>query len=192
MIIDGSAYGTIDYTDELYNNNYENSLIREWLNSVFIETAFDTLQKEVIAVTTVDNTSKKVADYTNGSVYLNEANDTSDKVFLLSKSEAKNGCADKVDSKNNNALIYKYDCLTDADFSTATSRQKKVTDYAQAIGTYADDNNTGWWWLRTPSTEIPTNAQAGDSAHRINLAGETISNNVKQFGGVVPAMWITL
>ena len=181
MIIDAQKYA--DVTDGNSDNSYADSAIRAWLNASFINTAFDELQREVILTTTVDNTDKVVADYNSntGNPYLCE--NTEDKIFLLSKAEIKNGAV-------KNGFIY--ELLTDADFSTDASRQKTVTAYAISQGVYADANNGGWWWLRTPYYDY-NNPEKDYSAHVIKVSGAINMSKVDTAtGGVVPAMWIQL
>ena len=160
MIIGGMAYdGT--------NNNYENSDIRAWLNAEFINTAFDALQRELIATTEVNN-GKDSTGYTAPKFY---GNNTNDKVFLLSRAEVK---------------VEAYGITSN------TARAKKVTDYAKSQGAYADANNAGWWWLRTPAPNS-SNSSKDDMVHRIKLDGSIHSSNAMQStGGVVPAIWVNL
>ena len=182
MVIDAQKYG--NNTSGAHDNSYENSTIRAWLNNEFIKTAFSDLQKDVVLTTTVSNSDKAIADYNSptGNPYLSA--DTEDKIFLLSKSEIKNGVV-------KNGVTYAY--LTDADFSTDASRQKKATAYAIAqIGSGYDATNGAWWWLRTPYYDYT--APAKDySAHTIKVNGTIHMSTVDvATGGVVPAMWIQL
>lgn len=71
--------------DEKGSNNYENSTIRQWLNSTFYDTAFkDDETKRRIKETLVDNSLASTTDEENKHVCRN----TRDKVFLLSAKEA--------------------------------------------------------------------------------------------------------
>lgn len=100
-------YGyTACYTDDTYTyfaNNYEHSYIRQWLNNNFYYTAFNDSQKNNIVLSL--NTNKSI--YTSENVVLFEpynselisfdrsitdfdANNTEDKVFLLSFDELSN------------------------------------------------------------------------------------------------------
>jgi hypothetical protein len=162
MIIDAHRYD-----DD--KNNYVDSEIRAWLNGNFIDTAFGELQKEVILVTEVDNSSKTVADYSGNHPYLCE--NTNDKVFLLAKSDIKNA---------------------DYGFNGEADRKKTATAYAIANGAYVDSNGGAWWWLRTPTYDY-TRPDKSDLAHNIKVSGAIHSSNVYlTTGGVVPAMWIAL
>ena len=162
-------------------NNYKDSTIRNWLITTFYNTAFGDLQKEVIAMTVVDNDDKVIGDYTNGNKFFCE--DTEDKIFLLSKGEVK-----MYDSFNENG-----------------ERMKKVTDYAKIQGAYSDENGGDWWWLRTPTYTSEKTYGSGnnavtiktpnksDTAHNIKVDGSIWSTVVTtDTGGVVPAMWINI
>lgn len=107
-----------------YANNYELSNIRKWLNDNFYNTAFNTLEKDIIQITSVDNSAESAAidnDYICG--------DTEDKVFLLSTQEV--------------SFIH----------STIGSEIIKATgsDYAKAQGLCVKDNGYSNWSLRSPS-----------------------------------------
>ena len=188
MVIDAQVYEVrADGDGAAHDNSYESSYIRQWLNSTFMATAFADLQQEVISLTTVDNTSSKVADYVNSSPFLSIASNTDDYIFLLSKGEAKTGSPDKGTGAD---YKYSYDCLNDVDFSTQAARQKKATAYAVASGVYVDDSNGAWWWLRTPSYEADK-PDKDYAAQTIKVDGSVHSGVVDTTtGGVVPAMWI--
>ena len=167
MIIDAQTY------DVTCDNNYEESTIRTWLNETFLNTAFNELQKGVILVTEVDNSSKTAADYSGNQPFL--SNNTNDKIFLLSKSDVKN-------------TSYGYTYVKNE--SSNSTKTKTVTEYAKSQGVYANENNGGWWWLRTPmyNSDNPTKA---DLAHNIKISGTIHSSTVYlSSGGVVPVMWI--
>ena len=67
-----------------------------------------------------------------------------------------------------------------------------VTAYAISQGVYADANNGGWWWLRTPYYDY-NNPEKDYSAHVIKVSGAINMSKVDTAtGGVVPAMWIQL
>ena len=78
-------YGSTAYWGNIeksyYANNYSKSYIRKWLNNDFYYTAFNISQQNKIKLETLDNSAG--ATY---SAYGSES--TSDKVFLLSASEA--------------------------------------------------------------------------------------------------------
>ena len=155
-------------------NNYEYSYIRNWLITDFFNTAFDSLQKEIVKTTLVENNDKVVGDYSNGNKFF--CQDTEDKIFLLSKGEVK-----------------KYQTFNDN-----SERMKTVTDYAKAQGAFANASGGDWWWMRTPtyqSKDSSGNATTNksDLAHNIKIDGSIFSSNVYlSTGGVVPAMWISI
>lgn len=138
--------------DQKYNTNYaavtwESSSMRSWLNGYgasvnqpetdysrknFINSAFTSMQRNAIKKTNVVN---------GNNIY------TSDKVFLLSKSEVYN---------TDTAASYGFA----KDYSTYDeARRSRCSTYAYAMGTwryhntdatYTKYNGNIWWWLRSP------------------------------------------
>lgn len=175
-IIDSQQY---DY-DGSYSNNYANSTIRSWLNDTFYETAFNSLQQEIINVTTVDNSIRSTNPYQNVSEFNSGTNNyacsnTQDKLFLLSQYEVTN---------------------TNYDFSTYSTydslRQKKNTDYAKVQGCWTSMSSgyegNGGWWLRSPSCNSCNYAWSV-----FYYGGTNYEDIVKRASrGVVPALWIRL
>lgn len=177
MIIDSQEYQAADSSINTTNSNrYATSAIRDWLNQVFYETAFDELQRQVILTTVVKN------DLTSmGSGYDNPSNpnpfpsdDTNDKIFLLSRGDLKNS---------------EYG-FTNPDLSVVDSKRKKAaTDYTKCQGVYLDQNGS-WWYVRTPYYNT-SNTSVSDAVHRVK--GDSTLHQTKVYlttGGVVPAMWI--
>ena len=155
------------------SNNYALSAMREWLNGTFYDTAFKTLQKNLIILTTVDNSvrstnpNEEAYRFRTTNRYVCE--DTLDNVFLLSEQEV----------TNNN-----YGCSSDPN-SESNSRQKIHTDYAlsQGVATYSG------WLLRSP--ENGSNSRA----YYVNRSGYSNGTQMlsrKEYCGVVPAIKIKL
>ena len=111
-------------------NIYSKSLIREWLNAEFYNTAFDDLQKEVIAITKVDNSPKSSGYEEN--VYSCE--DTEDKLFLLSAQEA---------------------FTVGYGFDSDESRIKRVSDYALMFNLDTTEEGDCYWRLRSSADYTP-------------------------------------
>lgn len=154
-IIDAQAYDTS-------SNSYEGSMIREWLNKDFYETAFNEIQQELILDTTVDNSVASTGSQNNPY----SSADTEDKIFLLSRAEVKDSTYGITDN---------------------STRVKAPTDYAVAQGLYKDIGNVGWWWLRSPyndSYSVSYRIKTDGSIHSIDVGYIT--------GGIVPALWLDL
>lgn len=146
-----------------YNTGYEDitwetSTIRKWLNNDFLNEAFSAEEQAKIQSTTV------TAD-ANPEYSTDPGNDTTDKVFLLSITEAE-----------------EY-------FTSDSARQCKPTKHAVTNGAYVNSDNCNcWWWLRSPGGYSDYAAYVfidgsldycGGGAHRT-------------FGVVRPALWISL
>jgi hypothetical protein len=126
------------------SNTYSNSEISFYLSGTFLSSAFTSGSQSLMAITTVDSVS--------------------DRIFLLSNSEAEN-------------TSY---------FSGNSSRIRMPTDFAKANGAQEppESGQGGWWWLRTASSE--GNAISACDVHSGgNIAHYSVSN---ESGGVVPAL----
>lgn len=148
---------------------YDGCSIRQWLNEVFYEEAFNDVEAKYIAVTDVDNSAASTGDEDNQNVCEN----TSDKVFLPSMQDA-------------------YD-IKDASIAL----HKKTTKYAQVRGAYTTPESNvglkrywgyGFWWLRS---------QLASTALQVRFVtrdGEFESGGSYYYAanGVVPALWLTL
>lgn len=73
-------------TASVYDNNYQYSDIRGWLNTDFYNTAFSSTEQSNITTTEVDNSVASTGDASNSYT----CDNTNDKLFLLSYSEATN------------------------------------------------------------------------------------------------------
>ena len=122
---DGTVYLLCDsiITNRRYDensNNYANSEIRAWLNNEFYNTAFNSLQQELIQITNVDNSAQSTGYSENKYACEN----TDDKIFLPTYREV--GGFGYVASNE--------------------SRTKIASDFA--VGGYAGSASS--WWLRSP------------------------------------------
>lgn len=111
------------YNEEDVDVTWENSSIRNWLNSSFMNIAFNETEQAAILETVVDN-SKAEGD---SSFDTNGGNDTKDRLFLLSYQEA----------------FVDY-------FTSYSARICKPTAYAEKQGASIYDARTCVWWLRSP------------------------------------------
>ena len=205
LVIDAQAYqSNVTYADGdekyhkeysynasgTYANNYEDSTIRNWLITTFYESAFNDLQKEVIALTKVENDDNAIGDYSNGNKFF--CSDTEDKIFLLSKGEVKNTSYGFTYVKNE---------------TTNSSRQLGTSDYSYAVikANGYEPTSGAWWWMRTPTYSSTKDYKEGtntvtiqtpnksDTAQNIKVNGTIWSTVVTEpAGGVVPTMWIQL
>lgn len=161
MIIDSQQFDFEQY--ERAESNYKESTIRKWLNREFFNKAFNSLQRQLIEMTEVDNSAESTGY--NPNEYACE--NTADTIYLLSQKEL------------------------DTYFPTNESAKRKNTDYAKSqgcsTGTGAEIAGNGYWWLRSPR-----GSAAGD-AMGVNYYGgsDFIGVNATSYG-VVPALTIKL
>ena len=122
IMISRYALECMPFNDEYGDVTWETCSLRAWLNDDFIAAAFSESEAEML-------TETKVKAETNPNYETDPGNDTTDKVFLLSLSEAE-----------------KY-------FPTDEERRCTVTDYVLTEKPFFDtDDMYGWWWLRTPGS----------------------------------------
>ena len=81
LVISQYALDCKRYNEERGNTSWEECTLRKWLNSDFLNSAFDSTEQNLIQLSTV--TADKNPKYST-----NQGNDTKDKVFLLSAKEA--------------------------------------------------------------------------------------------------------
>ena len=146
--------------DESKYRGWEKSEIRTWLNSTFLNTAFTASEQAAIMTTTVST-----PDYHGNS----GGSDTEDKIWLLSREEAK---------------MY---------FTSDGARKAVPTEYAVAQGAWQSGGNKldgvgcCWWWLRLPGS-------ISSYASYVYSGGSIYHNyNVNRSDGSVrPAFWLNL
>ncbi len=158
LLISKYALDCQPYNTSIIDVTWESCSLRKWLNDDFLNEAFSKKEQSIIAKT--DISADKNPEYST-----NPGNVKTDKVFLLSITEAK-----------------KY-------FSSDSARQCKPTEYAVANGAYVSSNNGNcWWWLRSPG-----NTQ--NYAARVHTDGSVIYGGDYvnyDFDCVRPALWINL
>ena len=162
--LDCQPYNT-SYTDV----TWESCSLRKWMNNTFINEAFGSKHQELIPSVSVSADKNPEYDTDPG-------NATTDKVFLLSITEAE-----------------KY-FTTDKE-----ARRCAPTAYAKAQGAYTSDSDktasgeaTCYWWLRSPGSYQVLAAYGCDDGlvgyYGLDVLGGDHCNLVC----VRPAMWITL
>ena len=150
--LDCQQYNTIDAPV-----TWETCSLRNWLNETFLCSAFSTDEQIKIAYTTV--TADKNPKHGTFS-----GNDTIDKVFLLS--------------------------ITDANtfFESDSDRLCEASQYAIAQGAYVANNGKCLWWLRSPGFGSNIAAYVYPTGD-INYGGRGVYYNDNV---VRPALWIDL
>lgn len=145
------------YHATLTDITWETCTLRNWLNTTFYGTAFNTNQQSVIASTTLANEDNPFYETEGG-------NNTADKVFLLSISEAK-----------------QY-------FASDAARSMTATVYAKAQGAAYEASDRSYWWLRSPGGPSNSAAYVYDVG-LVHLGGLGV---IFDYFAVRPALWIDL
>ncbi len=161
LVISEYALDCQKYNTQYTDVTWETCSLRKWLNETFFKSAFSAEEQKMISET-------KVTADANPSYGTDPGNDTTDKVFLLSTTEAE-----------------KY-------FSSSEDRKCVPTAYAIEQGAYTSSSNTKggkatcWWWLRSPggSSRLAAIVYIGGSIYDYgSYVGDT-------YGCVRPALWI--
>ena len=130
------------------NITWEKCNLRTWLNGNFYASAFDENEQSAIV-------EQELVNEDNAYEYTDGGNDTKDKVYLLSLSDA---CDP----------VYGY---CSSPFTGSASRWQQPTDYTFVRGAYTySSNNTGgnqncWWWIRTPGESQKKAVKIGDDGN---------------------------
>ena len=124
LLITSYCIENIAYNKSLTNVTWENSSLRNWLNTEFIDIAFNETEKSMLHKTYLSNNKnpKYIAPKPGKS--------TTDKVFILNYFEANYYLS-------SNELINVY---------TTQATQN-------SLSTIESDPTIGWWWLRTPGAQ---------------------------------------
>ena len=154
------------YNDELSEISWETSTLREWLNWTFLNSAFSSSEQECIATT-------KVAADKNPQHSTDPGSDTSDKIFLLSITEAE-----------------KY-------FPSDNLRRCAPTHQYGTYYSHSEDWSTAEvkiscsWWLRSPGRD-QDHASFVSETGSINYGGKSVNDDYDGYYAIRPALWIDL
>ena len=141
LLVSRYALDCYPYEDSSSTATWESSSLRGWLNSEFCETAYENPRHSTEA-----------------------GRDTTDRIFLLSISEA---------------LEY---------FETNEARKCEPTNYARSFYAFKANDGSCWYWLRTPGGS-PNRAACVIGGGYVSYGGEVIDD---YRCCVRPAMWIGL
>lgn len=158
LLVSKQSLDCQQYNTSYTNVTWESCSLRKWMNGTFLNNAFSAEEQSQIQNTNVS--ADKSPKYST-----NPGNATTDKVFLLSITEAE-----------------KY-------FSSDSARQCSATAYAKAQGAYTSTGNGNcWWWLRSPGIR-QDDAAAVTYDGSVSYSGLYV-NYVSD--AVRPALWINL
>ncbi|MBR6299259.1 MAG: hypothetical protein IKR36_00005 [Clostridia bacterium] len=150
---------------------WETSSLRAWLNTAFLESAFSPEEAQFILLSTVSNSQ----DQCNSAWATPGGNDTRDKVFLLSFTEAGrylNVC----DSSNNNT----------ASLAAATAYAVKMGALVNEENRTAEGNASAAWWLRSPGSSESQAAYVWSNGN-----ADSSNVNYNDICVIRPALWVS-
>ena len=153
-----SRYGldSMPYNDDRTVVTWEDCDLRKWLNNDFIKSAFSEEEVKRIKFSELKNEDNHEYGTKGG-------NDTKDRIFCLSITEAK-----------------QY-------FSSEKDRQCRPTAYARNKGAYVNNSNSCCaWWLRSPGYN-QIDAAIVLAVGALRLSGSLVDNDLL---AVRPALWI--
>ena len=174
--------------DGTYANNWEYCFLRGWLNETFYNEVFNSLQKEIIKTTRLDNTARSCnpnedpkyygyGENAGKNKFADQCNNTDDKIFLLSLRDV-----------TTTAYGFNKDVLVED-----SARNLQATDFAKLHGAPMNTNDKKYvtWYTRSPA---PANGNQGYATFVLDrhAKGAIDSIDLVPDGGVVPALWITL
>lgn len=185
---------------EVYQNNYEHSKIRAYLNGLsyqikekrdsvqttddsfsgkgFLQTAFTDAQQAAIFTTSVDNSARSTNPDSDAKLWNNGDNEnacdnTHDKVFLLSEQE--------VTKESYGFALYNQ-------AESGNSRIRDASDYALAAGVYKNGAG-GLWLLRSPRADYQISILFVGTDGLADVVGWVNISQTYDFG-VVPALCV--
>ena len=148
LVISKYALDCKQYNESFCSITWSQCTLRKWLNSEFIDKAFDATERQQIMQVHLRNPNSKF----DSSVP--DGPDTEDKIFLLSHDEAEQLFADD------------------------DSRQCRATAYAEENGACTEDNGMCYWWLRSPGSDAYgaalVNSDGGVGYIGVNLGGYAV------------------
>ena len=161
LLLSANVLESRPYDEEGKAVTWAKSAIRRWLNQDFYETAFQGEEKDEILLSSLSNPDNATYKTSGGET-------TEDKIFLLSREEARQYLGKE--------LLTAYAAGT-------------ASPYAIAHGCWtADAEGHCWWWLRSPGRYADSAAGVGHTGI-VGDYGTTVS---RASCGVRPAMWICI
>ena len=157
LVISRYALECLQYNSANTSVTWETCSLREWLNSTFLREAFNAGEREFIPAVIVS------ADE-NPNFRTSPGNSTTDKVFLLSTTEAN-----------------RY-------FATDIARQCQGTAYCIAQSVNKEIDGRCWWWLRSPGSNS-SNAAGVGILGAVSFRGCNVDC---EYNAIRPAMWIEI
>ncbi|MBR1692459.1 MAG: leucine-rich repeat protein, partial [Lachnospiraceae bacterium] len=140
------------YNEEDAEITWEKSTLRSWLNDSFYNTAFDEKEQSAIA-------EQKVKNSKNPSYGTAGGNQTTDKVYLLSFADVKNGFGNR---------------------SASAGRVRRPSNYSYARGALQSESGACSWWLRSPggvthiAAYVNYDGNADKNGYDVDSGGEAI------------------
>ena len=178
LLISRYALDTVPYHTEDINITWEKCILRSWLNSDFLQTAFSDAEQRLILEAEVDNSQKQGLKRWNNWKKTKGGKDTKDRIFLLSYREANQYLGVTWDGEENPSGRAEM---------TEFLRQKTADNpYYRDVSEDHPRYGFCYWWLRSPGYLQNLVAQVAESG--VLIAGHSTSGEV----AIRPALWLNL
>lgn len=163
LLLSTKAIESIKYHTEDGTVTWGESYLRDWLNGVFLITAFSEDEQAAILTTVVDNST----DQGNPGWRNPGCGNTKDKIFLLSYAEFKH-------------------YVEGTDFSVCEAAYYTKPGEDERVKLLDNGTEAAFWWLRSPGIN-------GKQAAFINFEGKCFSNYATNwYLSARPAMWVDI
>lgn len=193
LILTEEIIGQRDYHSDLVDITWEDSEMRQYLNSTFYETFSPKEQARILET--------QVSDRDNPWSGTKCGNPTIDKVFLLSYDEVIRYFGDSGDMRNRISWFWEdtkgFPGGIPVRNTTALTDGLFINDqYCPARRAFKPDGTLGWWWLRSPGGAGQHTSGSVGLIGEIFLCGDDVYNHpyrdINGDGGIRPAMWIRI
>ena len=171
LILSKNALDIMAYYENNRNVTWEDSLVRWWMNSTFLNTAFSRAEQSQILTT-------KVVNNDNSSSGVDGGNNTNDKIFSLSIDEVKKYFGSDYSDR--------LKCQLTA-YATAKNELIQKNVNVTPKNSIPMSSDCRYWWLRSPGMYAYYAATVSFSGS-MNTSGNGVYD---KRSAVRPALWIT-
>ena len=167
LIITENIISVRMYHNEFLAVTWETSEMRQYLNSIFLNSFSETDRARILETTLINNNNQWSG--------INGGNDTTDRIFLLCIEEVVQyfGNSGQLQNRPSQRLFW-------------------ISDYYNNVRIARDAAGSAtWWWLRSPG-DLPYSAAGVTFDGSLSMYGNIVFWSGGVGGGVRPALWLNL